>query len=231
MIVEIQRFDRIFQIETYEREESGKKLSFISHKSLEKLFYDMKAIQPSLTYTAKMLMANDDRVVFEGQILDGNQTYLPKIGESCASTLHGKIAQDYPVLIAHQRAFDRAFISYLSLDEKLYSDMEILNEAEKETDENILRPAIFRESYLPPSMKKAAADEKDAAAENSLTPNEQDMDFLTAFENTDVPINGYGKVKDTPMQALCWFANTMTDCAFGSDLRKYISLKNQKTTA
>lgn len=237
MIAEINRFDHIFQVETYTREEKGKSLSFITHKSLEKLFYDIKEIRPSLTYTSRMIMINEKRVVFEGQIADGEQIYLPKIGESCADTLHGEIAKDYPVLIAHQRAFDRAFISYLNLEDKMYSDIEIINteNGEKEASENIPRPAIFKDEYVPQSMKREehinggkVTDEDQLYKEcEAAGLSKEDVDFLICFESTDIPVDGYGKVKETPAQALYWFANAMTDSEFGIDLRRYIELKKK----
>lgn len=98
---------------------------------------------------------------------DGNRR-VTECGEALPSSLKTQIAQEYPWMMANQRAFDRAAILFLQLPGKYYSDAE-LNQSVKADP----TPA-------PAASSTAAVDESIKAPARETTPERRPEPAKTA---------------------------------------------------
>lgn len=106
---------------------SGKKLLLIKHDSLRDIVYNQLEITKKHTGSVKYNYVSCDinHAVVECTINDGEGRVITELGEAVPSTLESEISRAYPVLIAQQRAFDRAVILLLKLTGKQLSSQEL----------------------------------------------------------------------------------------------------------
>lgn len=108
------------EVDTYESD--GKVI--ISHLSLEDIAYNQMPKEINFKTKTEILYVNGTHCVAKCTVSDRNGRVIEAIGESTSNSLTTSVAKMYPALIAAQRAFDRAFIRYLNLPGKVYSDTE-----------------------------------------------------------------------------------------------------------
>lgn len=105
----------------------GEEILIVPHSVLEDLILNSekaKSLACSVHYS--QLQTNEARhYAFLCTISDNTGRRIESIGESLDATLETAIAQNYPVLMAHKRAFDDAAIKYLGLEGKVYSDQQV----------------------------------------------------------------------------------------------------------
>lgn len=97
-----------------------KKFLIINHSNLVQLFNTLE----NTKINQKCLVANFEHAVYEC-LIEYNGKVFYQIGEVVKKTQFNDIVRDYPVTIAYQRAFDRAVISLLDFESKVFSNNEI----------------------------------------------------------------------------------------------------------
>jgi hypothetical protein len=107
---------------TFEKmDDFGRPIKIIHHDSLQDVIHNLAKVK----YDFNFVSSDTTHCVVICSMADASGRVIREIGESIPATLDTKIAQDYPALIASQRAFDRAAIRYLDLPGKVFSNMEI----------------------------------------------------------------------------------------------------------
>jgi hypothetical protein len=107
---------------TFEKEENGRVVKIILHDSLEDVIHNQAT---GVHYSYEIVSSDPIHSVVICTMSDDNGRCVVGIGESIPATLDTPIAQNYPTLIATQRAFDRAAIRYLNLPGKVFSNTEM----------------------------------------------------------------------------------------------------------
>ena len=168
-------FEKDFRVDMYERfDEIEGALKIIKHSSLEDIIVNQ--IDDTI-YDYDIIKANVDHAVVKCVISNKNGRRAVGIGESLPSTLMTEISTKYPVLIASQRAFDRAAISFLNIPGKVYSDLELSDnnkapesESEKPPKQSTEKPQgkIKSEKEEPTSKPPKSAEIKSQTEEGSV---------------------------------------------------------------
>ena len=104
---------------------SNQTMQLIKHDSLRDVIYNQLAITKKGAVDYNYVKADTDHAVVECIIDDGEGRVVKEIGEAVPQTLENDVARSYPVLIASQRAFDRAAILLLKLAGKQLSNCEM----------------------------------------------------------------------------------------------------------
>lgn len=147
-------FNQEFDVTTYEREEEGRVICIINHDALEDIILNQISPDTELMYDYEMLIADPKHPAVKCIICDKDGRRVQAIGEASPDSLETKIARTYPVLMASQRAFDRAAIRFLALPGKVFSNLEV-GEAD-----NMSQPVSdFNNMQQIPSQDTAPIDE------------------------------------------------------------------------
>lgn len=182
MQLQSKSLNRSFDFVTFEREENGRVIKIIMHDSLEDVIhnqatgirYKFEIVSSDRAHSiVKCIMFNDD-----------NTRYIEAVGESIPETLDNQIAQNYPTLIASQRAFDRAAIRFLNLPGKVLSNTEI------PFIEDIVDDAFVAES-VPTEPTKASGGIVSSVVEDDNTDNisiNTGMEIEDIVENVDTEV-------------------------------------------
>ncbi len=104
---------------------TGKTMTVIKHDALRDVIYNQLDLTKEGSVDYRFIRADLNHAVVECTINDGKGRMAKEVGESTTPTLTDEIAQSYPVLIASQRAFDRAAILLLKLAGKQLSNVEM----------------------------------------------------------------------------------------------------------
>lgn len=111
------------ELEAYEADD----LMIVTHKSIKALFKS-KLLLKGVKTRYELLFNSPERIAIKCSVSDGN-VELEEIGDIMLLSLDNEIQKNNASIIAGNRAFDRAIISYLMLDEidskTIYSDVEI----------------------------------------------------------------------------------------------------------
>lgn len=116
-----------FEVLTYDINDRDGAKKIISHGSLQNIIYNVLPKQNpelKLRVTTLSVYVTETRCAFQCTMTDNNFRSVQELGESSTGTLHTQIARDYPIMMASQRAFDRAAIQYLAFPGKVYSTSE-----------------------------------------------------------------------------------------------------------
>ena len=152
---------------------SGKTMLLITHDSLRDVIYNQLSITKrggSVNYS--YITSGLDHAVVQCTIDDGNGRIVTEIGEATADTLDNQIAKSYPVLIASQRAFDRAVILLLMLAGKNLSSGELGEYVSTDFESAIFKEEVIAPTeYIPadPPEDIMAPDIEEAIVENILS--------------------------------------------------------------
>lgn len=123
MQLQSKSLNRSFDFVTFEREQNGRVVKIIMHDSLEDVIHNQAV---GIQYKFEIVSSDRAHSVVKCIMFNAdNSRYIEAIGESIPETLDNEIAQNYPTLIASQRAFDRAAIRFLDLPGKVLSNMEM----------------------------------------------------------------------------------------------------------
>lgn len=124
--------DREFEVSCWEMGEDGRKLTIIEHAAFEDIIFNMLAEEPiDFKYSLEPIGVTNYPVM-KCVMQDNSGRYIIAIGEAHPNSLVNEISRNNPVIMAGNRAFDRAAIRYLNLDGKVYSSEEIPSDEEKE---------------------------------------------------------------------------------------------------
>lgn len=141
--------------------------SILTHGTLENIVHD---IAPQMEkpikyhYAEPRMFEPGHFVVFCTMTDEGGQRRVEAIGEASESSLETEIAKKFPVLIATQRAFDRAAIRFLAFPGKAYSDSEIpIGDQAPEPDPRKQEKPAAEPKPEPASKAKAEPAEKPKA--------------------------------------------------------------------
>ena len=123
--VKSEYFNQEFDVTTYEREEEGRVICIINHDALEDIILNQIPLDKELMYDYEMLITDPKHPAVKCIICDKDGRRVQAIGEASPDSVETKIARMYPVLMASQRAFDRAAIRFLALPGKVFSNLEV----------------------------------------------------------------------------------------------------------
>lgn len=130
----------VTEIKDGEDENAKVVMRVVTHDSLRKIFMSEKLLR--LTYEYQPVYMDRGHYAVLCKMSDTNGRVVQEIGESLPATLTNQISKNYPILMAYQRAFDRALIAILGLEGKILSDAEI------PAGSNISIPKIMDDSAL-----------------------------------------------------------------------------------
>ena len=123
MQLQSKSLNQVFDFVTFEREERGRVIQIIMHDSLEDVIHNQTK---DVHYEFDVISTDRAHSVVKCTMFNKDGTRnIVAIGESLPETLDNAIAQNYPTLIASQRAFDRAAIRFLDLPGKVLSNTEM----------------------------------------------------------------------------------------------------------
>lgn len=161
--------DRNFEVSCWEMEQkNGRKLIIIEHAALEDIIFNEIA-QPGFNYELTPVVGMANHPVAMCVMTDANRRIIA-IGEAHPESLVNKISRQNPVIMACNRAFDRAAIRYLDLEGKIYSSEEIPEEDENENaagvaseDELNIENVLFGGDETPDPTIEPPSDVSDKA--------------------------------------------------------------------
>lgn len=124
--------DMEFEVSCWEMGEDGRKLTIIEHAAFEDIIFNQLAEEVDIEYTLEPIIGIANYPVMKCTMKDGTGRCIIAIGEAHPNSLINDISRQNPVIMAGNRAFDRAAIRYLNLEGKVYSSEEIPSDEEKE---------------------------------------------------------------------------------------------------
>lgn len=122
MLLESKYLNQKLDVATIEKEENGHILQIITHDSLRDIFLNQIA---GVIAEYQVISSDRHHSVVLCRIFNDKGRSITEIGESLPATLADPISQNYPTLMAFQRAFDRALIAFLNFEGKVLSNLEM----------------------------------------------------------------------------------------------------------
>lgn len=122
--------DKEFSVLCWEKEENNRMLTIVSHESLEDIILNELSGQDGFYYDVQPILNIAPYPVMKCTMTDATGRIAIAIGEAHPESLVNQISKQNPVIMAANRAMDRAVIRYLSLDGKCLSTEEIASPAE-----------------------------------------------------------------------------------------------------
>lgn len=113
-----------FEVASYESQENGESVQVISHEALEDIVHNQIPAEMNVRYDFTDMAITRNHCVIRCTVSDKDGRRVQAIGETVPETLETEISQNYPALMASQRAFDRAVIRYLNIPGKVLSSLE-----------------------------------------------------------------------------------------------------------
>lgn len=113
-----------FEVASYESQENGESVQVISHEALEDIVHNQIPAEKNVRYDFTDMAITRNHCVIRCTVSDKDGRRVQAIGETVPETLETEISQNYPALMASQRAFDRAVIRYLNIPGKVLSSLE-----------------------------------------------------------------------------------------------------------
>lgn len=141
---------REVEVDVKSIDDTNNDMKIISHDSLRELFLSGE-LGAGISYQySPIFMSGSHYAVLCTMKISGRE--VQEVGESLPATLTNPISKNYPILIAYQRAFDRALIAFLGFSGKVLSDTEM--GMEDYTPKDITIPTIKDDSAIVEYEKK-----------------------------------------------------------------------------
>lgn len=141
---------REVEVDVKSIDDTNSDMKIISHDSLRELFLSGE-LGAGISYQYSPIFMNGSHyAVLCTMKISGRE--VQEVGESLPATLTNPISKNYPILIAYQRAFDRALIAFLGFSGKVLSDTEM--GMEDYTPKDITIPTIQDDSAIAEYEKK-----------------------------------------------------------------------------
>lgn len=192
-----------FEVSCWEMQQDGRTVTIIEHAAFEDIIFNKLSQAKTnsvegFNYELEPIIGIANHPVFKCTMTDSSSLRkVIAIGESDPSTLVNKISKQNPVIMAGNRAFDRAAIRYLDLEGKVYSSEEIPEEYANSSS------SVSNES--PANM-----DEHPLFAEDSFSPDKQDeynapVQVESEPEDPGAVVINFGKYrgKNMTVSAIC----------------------------
>ena len=139
--VKSQYIDREFEVSCWEMEQSGRTLTIIEHAAFEDIIFNELTEEPlGFEYDLEPLAGVTGYPAVKCTMKDKSGRCVIALGEAHPDSLVNNISRQNPLIMAGNRAFDRAAIRYLNLEGKVYSSEEIPSEEEKEPVKSESKP-------------------------------------------------------------------------------------------
>lgn len=184
-----------FSVDLFEKlDDFGGALKIIRHASLEDIIVNQL---DDVFFDYEIIKADKDHSVIKCIISDKKGRRVVDVGESLPATLTTEIAQNYPVLTASQRAFDRAAIKYLNIPGKIYSDLEIPEEFKNQEDTS---KKVEKEQSTSIKSKTEKTDDS-SAPKNAEIKSQKENKNETESDNSDLEVRDPGQGKMTKGRA------------------------------
>lgn len=118
--------DREFDVLCWEKQEDNRTLTIVSHESLEEIILDtLSCVQQGFYYDVNPITNVAPYPVMKCIMTDATGRQVIAIGEAHPESLINQISKQNPVIMAANRAMDRAVIRYLGFEGKCLSTEEI----------------------------------------------------------------------------------------------------------
>ena len=152
--VKSQYLDREFEVSCWEMGEDGRKLTIIEHAAFEDIIFNELAEEPlKFEYDLIPIPGVAKYPAMKCVMKDDSGRCIIALGEAHPDSLVNNISRQNPVIMAGNRAFDRAAIRYLNLEGKVYSSDEI--PSEEDVVETKTEPTKTEEPDVVVESKKA----------------------------------------------------------------------------
>lgn len=175
-----------------EMQSEGETVYIVPHAALEDVLLNHEQVQNQrpIVNSTQLITHDPGHYAFLCSIVDNNGYRVECIGEATPATLTTPISRNYPVLMAHKRAFDGAVIRYLGLQGKVYSDQQIvLSSPDMRTSSNA--PQYQMPSAQQPPVQQPSAQQPTWNSEYYSKTGKQPV--YSSMQNTSwntVPQNG-----------------------------------------
>lgn len=116
--------DEEFNVSCWEMNQRGRTITIVEHAAFEDIVFNRLAKLDGFKYSIEPVVGFAHPVV-KCIMRDNSGREIIAIGEAHPDTLVNKISKQNPVIMAGNRAFDRAAIRFLNLEGKVYSSEEI----------------------------------------------------------------------------------------------------------
>lgn len=133
------RLDKDFDALCWEMPKKGRVETVVAHEAFEDIIFNTE-MPPGFCYEVAPIIGIASYPVMQCTMTDDTGRKIFAIGEAHPNTLINSISRNNPVIMAFNRAFDRAAIRYLDFEGKFYSSAEIPDDKDvgtsDEFDEN-----------------------------------------------------------------------------------------------
>lgn len=150
--------DKDFDVSCWEMSQGGRELLIVEHAAFEDIIFNQAE---GVNYEFTPLDGVAAHPVIQCTMTDKSGRKIIALGEAHPESLVNKISRQNPVIMAGNRAFDRAAIRYLNLDGKVYSSEEIPDDGKENEDVN---NGAFDEVLFDVASEEAVEDVSEAAA-------------------------------------------------------------------
>ena len=113
-----------FEASCWEMSQGGRTITIVEHAAFEDIVFNRLAKLDGFKHSIEPIVGFSHPVV-KCIMRDNTGREITAIGEAHPDTLVNSISKQNPVIMAGNRAFDRAAIRFLNLDGKVYSSEEI----------------------------------------------------------------------------------------------------------
>lgn len=117
-----------FEVSCWEMAQGGRTLTIVEHAAFEDIIFNKMKNVKDFSYDLEPIANMASYPVIKCIMRDGTGRTIIAIGEAHPDSLVNGISKQNPVIMAGNRAFDRAAIRYLNLEGKVYSSEEISSE-------------------------------------------------------------------------------------------------------
>lgn len=202
MLLESKYLQQKVDVTTIEKEENGRTLQIITHDSLRDIF-----LNQITGVTAEYQVISSDRYhsVVLCRVFNDKGRSITEIGESLPASLTDTISQNYPTLMAFQRAFDRALIAFLNFEGKVLSNLEINISIDESSIPSVDTSLNTSGDEMPAYGEEIAPDEEPVISNNPIGASDdskREPEKPAASENDPgEEVIKWGKYAKTPTKA------------------------------
>lgn len=147
------------------KQKSGRTLLIVEHAAFEDIIFN-KLKKEGFSYELTPILGIANYPVMRCSMGDASGRKIIAIGEAHPNSLVNAISKQNPVIMAGNRAFDRAAIRYLDLEGKVYSSEEIPTDDSNDEDPVEQEPFATEDEYADENVGNETPSESETSAES-----------------------------------------------------------------
>lgn len=202
-IIKSRYLDKDFTVSCWDLKQGGRTLTIVEHAALENIIFNALDVK-GFSFDLEPIIGIAEHPVMKCVMQDATGRKIIAFGEAHAESLVNNISRQNPVIMAGNRAFDRAAIRYLDLEGKVYSSEEISDEDNSSTENitgNSASDVVLEDSVV---SEDAIVDE--TISDSFETKEAQDVIIETATDaydkdsdpNVGAMLVSFGKYRGQP---------------------------------